>query len=284
MIDVRKFFAGALTAAGCTVAAALCAPGAVASTLTPVEVELVILVDVAQSTSLAEFNLYRSALSAAFRSTDVQNAILTTQDGRLGSIAAEVVLWAGPTTQIVATDWALLNSVESILAFADLVDTAQRPSTGEHTSPGNALTFATNRLATNAYEGTQVIDVAGDGQATAGLNVPQARNAAFAAGVTRIDGLAIGNAAVTTYYGTNIVGGTESLLLTASSYSTLGDTVRLLLVNDILGSQPYIPPVEEEAHPVPLPASGPLLAAVAGAGAIVARRGSRRTERAPRSA
>lgn len=233
-----------------------------AATVT-VDVELQLLVDVSGSVSGSEFILQRDGYVNAFKSAAIQNAILSTADGRLGKIAAELIYWSGATQQSVSVGWTLLDSVASIDAFADAIAAAARPFSGS-TAVGNAMDFGYQRFATNDYDAaTQVMDVSGDG--TSGVvSTTTARDAALAAGIDRINGLPIGGvASVEAFYANSVIGGTGAFLIAAATFGDFSDAVAKKLEFEISGGNP---------SPVPLPAAAWLLGGAIGGLGLMRRR------------
>ncbi|MBK7422980.1 MAG: DUF1194 domain-containing protein [Propionivibrio sp.] len=124
--------------------------------------------------------------------------------------------WSGAGQQTQAVGWTLINDAASSNAFAALVNAVPQSFQGL-TAPGSALNFATPLFVSNSFDSArQVIDVSGDGEENDGADTATARNAALAAGIDTINGLAIGGAAITTFYQNNIAGGANSFVITAS--------------------------------------------------------------------
>lgn len=211
-----------------------------------------------------EFQLQRDGYVNAFKSSTVQNAIVNTSNNRLGRIAAELIYWSSASQQAVAVGWTLLDSVANINSFADAIGAAARPFSGG-TAIYGAINFGFPRFDTNDYNGTsQVIDVSGDGTSSASLTAAS-RDAALAAGIDRINGLTIGgSSSLDNFYSTNVIGGTGSFLISASTFSDFSGAVQKKLALEITGGEP---------SPVPLPAAAWLLGgAVAGFGVMRRRR------------
>lgn len=238
----------------------------VADAATVVDVELQLLVDVSGSVSSSEFALQRDGYVNAFKSSTIQDAILSTGNGRLGKIAAELIYWSSASQQAVAVGWSLLDSMDSINAFADAISIAARPFSGG-TNIDSAINFGYPRFNTNDYDGSsQVIDVSGDGTSNSTLTAA-ARDAALAAGIDRINGLPIGgSASIENFYSNYVVGGDGSFLVSAATFGDFSDAVQKKLELEISGGGPA---------PVPLPGAVWLLGgAIAGLGAV--RRRERR--------
>jgi hypothetical protein len=204
---------------GVTVAAQLPAS---AATLTPVNVELSLLVDVSPSIDRNEYALqmggYRDAfikLSPLFGSGD------------FGSVAINLIQWAGPNRQEQSIPWTLLNNQASALQFADAIGALVRPANSFSTAPGSAIQFATPLFSSNDYEGQRwVIDVSGDGTASSGVSTSLARDNALAAGVSAINGLPIlpltFRSNLDTWYKNNVQGGVGSFTIAAKGFEDVG--------------------------------------------------------------
>jgi hypothetical protein len=208
----------AIASLGFTVTAQLPAS---AATLTPVNVELSLLVDVSGSMDSREYALqmggYRDAfikLSPLFGSGD------------FGSVAVNLIQWSGSNQQEQSIPWTLLNDQASALQFADVIGALVKPANFFSTAPGSAIQFATPLFSSNDYDGQRwVIDVSGDGYANGGVSTSLARDNALAAGVTAINGLPIVTRADTrleTWYRNNIQGGVGSFTIPAYGFEDVG--------------------------------------------------------------
>jgi Protein of unknown function (DUF1194) len=156
-----------------------------------------VLVDVSGSVDANEYNLQKTGYVNAFNSAAVQNAILGSEDG---AIAVTYIEWSGPTQQAIQVGWTLINSVASAQAFATALNGVSRAFAGNtpiQDAIGKSYTgFGTEvGAAGNGFESPrQVIDVSGDGADNASTTFCAAgcgRNAALAAGVDTINGIAI---------------------------------------------------------------------------------------------
>lgn len=240
--------------------------GAMDARAVPVDIELALLVDVSGSVDAGEYTLQLRGYGNALRSASVQADILSTANGRIGSIAVTLVQWSSAANQSQTLNWTLLDSAASINAFADAIcpavgDCQTRAFFG-NTEPDDAIEFITPQFASNNFEGTvQVIDVSGDGTGDAG-DTRVASDAAIAAGVERVNGLAIGNATITNFYNNSIKGGTGAFVLGVNDFDDFEAAIIQKLGFEIRNENP---------NDVPVPATAALFGAAL-AGLAVARR------------
>ncbi|MBL8395603.1 MAG: DUF1194 domain-containing protein [Candidatus Accumulibacter sp.] len=175
---------------------------------TPVELELSLVIDVSGSISAAEYDLQRAGYAAAFGNAGVVNGILSYADG----IAVNVVQFASNAAEVVS--WTHLTDAASISAFANTLATlARSASIGGNTDVEDGMYTGHTSFAGNGYEGRRlVMDVSGDGTQNedpdcgAAVNcgaVQLQRDLSALAGIT-VNGLAIGGAAITTWYNDNV--------------------------------------------------------------------------------
>ena len=153
----------------------------------PVDVELVLAVDVSASIDGGEVNLQRVGYVQALTDPRVVTAMLS---GPLGRVAVTYVEWS--ETQRVTVGWTVIDSAAAAAAFALAVDANPIPK-GGLTSITGTLDFTAALFAGNGIEGTrQVIDLSADGRDSRGLEeeVSAARDRALSKGIT-INGLVI---------------------------------------------------------------------------------------------
>lgn len=238
-----------------------------ASAATAVDTELGMLVDVSGSVDNSEYALQLQGYINAFNDPAVRASILSTAGGRLGRIAVEMVMWSSGNQQASIGGWHLLDSSTAIDSFVSVLSAAVRPFSGL-TGIGNALTYGTDSMNANAFDGAvRVLDVSGDGDSNSGISAAAGRDYALANGVSRINGIAIGDASLLNYYATNVIGGTNAFALQANNFATFDAAIKRKLAAEITGGNP---------DPVPLPAAGWML--VSGFGALM---GMRRLRRKP---
>lgn len=204
----------------------------------PVELELVLAVDVSSSVDPAEFALQMSGYAQAFRHRDVVRAIEAA--GGAG-IAVTMVQWSGANAHRTAVPWMRLTDRASAERFAAEIKAAPRLLVG-FTSIGGAIRYSLAQIEQNAYEGARkVIDISGDGSSTESNPAPE-RDRAVARGVT-INGAVIldedywGVAAVDLpdYYDRNVIGGNGAFVVLAQSFHDFATVIRKKLLREITG-------------------------------------------------
>jgi hypothetical protein len=223
MITRRTLLAaGSLTALGATPAAAA----------VPVDLELVLAVDISGSVDFEEYALQRQGYVDAFRSPRLQRAIT---GGPLGRIAVTMLQWAGFGLESVAVPWTLLDGARAADRFAAQIDQAPRQRL-RGTSLSGAI-IASTALFNKGYEGSrQVIDVSGDGPNNSGPNPRPARDLAVDSGIT-INGLPILTDLpwLDEYYRTEVIGGPGAFIEAAQTFDSFGAAVLKKLLTEISG-------------------------------------------------
>ena len=216
----------------------------------PVDLELVLAVDVSRSMDMDEQTLQRNGYVAAFRHKDVIDAI---SSGPRGRIVVSYVEWAGPAFQTTLVPWTVIDGEAAAHAFADRLATA--PMSREHgTSISNGLIYVGPSFEGNGFTGERrVIDVSGDGPNNMGVPVIIARDPLVEAGVT-INGLPImikrpgGFASIENldiYYEDCVIGGTGAFLVPVTDIQKLASAIRRKLVLEIAARPPVFVKVSE---------------------------------------
>ena len=200
---------------------------------TAVGLELALLADVSLSVDATEYNLQLQGYVQAFQSAAVQDAIINGP----GSIAVTYIEWSGNTQQSTRVGWTLVNSAATANAFAALLNANTRAFPGGLTAPGSALNFAVPLFASNTFTSDrQTIDIAGDGSQNSGASTSAARDAALAAGIDTINGLAIlGEAGLESWYNTNVKGGVNAFVEPAVDFNAFALSLRNKMVWEITG-------------------------------------------------
>jgi hypothetical protein len=215
---------------------------------TPVDIELVLAVDVSLSMDLDEQRLQRDGYVAALRDPDVQRAITAGPNGR---IAITFVEWAGRATQNVVVPWTLIESAGAARALADRLD-ALPISRARMTSISSALLFSGQSFETSGYRGLRrVIDISGDGPNNDGPAVTGARDELVAKGIT-INALPIMLKAgrgqslfdipdLDLYYKDCVIGGQGAFVIPITRKDQVIPAIRNKLLLEISGLTPAVP-------------------------------------------
>lgn len=208
----------------------------------PVDVELVLAVDVSWSMDRSEQEIQRSGYVAALRSPEVQKAIL---EGGYGRIALTYVEWAGDSAQSIVIPWTLIDSREAAEAVAYRLST-EEPERERRTSISAAIDFIVPLFDANGFSGMRrVIDVSGDGPNNQGRPVLSARGNAVERGIT-INGLPLMTSGETDpmgrwgsienldrYYADCVIGGPGAFMIPVNEWSQFPEAVRRKLVLEL---------------------------------------------------
>jgi hypothetical protein len=222
---------------------------------TPVDVELVLAVDMSQSMDPGEHELQRSGYLAALLHPDVLGAI---RDGIHGRVAITYVEWGGPSAQAVRVPWTLIEDEASAKGFVDAL-AASPMSTISGTSISGALAFAATLFEANGYDALRrVIDVSGDGPNSSGEPVAPTRDAVLEQGLI-INGLPImlrepdytpwSIPDLDIYYADCVIGGPGSFVLPVDDAAQLVEAIRQKLVLEIAGAPPRVVPATATTSP-----------------------------------
>jgi len=214
------------------------------SSAVPVDVELVIAVDVSYSMDPEEQALQREGYIMALTSREFMQAL---RQGPNGKIAITYFEWAGQVDQKILMPWRLIEGSESADAVASEIASApyRRAS---RTSIAGALTFAKPLFDNSGYRGLRrVIDVSGDGANNSGPLIVPTRDGVLAAGIT-INGLPImlkrptpGTMDIENldeYYEDCVIGGPGAFVVPIRERAKFIEATRTKLVLEIAGLQP----------------------------------------------
>ena len=214
----------------------------------PVDLELLLGVDVSGSIDEEEARLQRQGYIAAFRHPMIMDAI---RSGFLGRIAVSYYEWAGFGHMKIIAGWTLIDGRESALSLADKL-TEMPPETARRTAISDAIEFAIGYFDDNEFAGKRrVLDISGDGPNNWGRLVTGARDQAVAAGIT-INGLPIINdrlspfgwptiSELDLYYRDCVIGGRGAFMVVANTFNDFAAAVLKKLVLEIAGLQPDEP-------------------------------------------
>ena len=241
-------FASALFAAAAIVSFGIAAPRgpqlAQSAAETPVDVQLVLAVDVSYSMDPDEQQLQREGYMAAITSTEFMQAL---RHGMHGRVAVTYFEWAGIHHQQIIVPWRLIDGPESADGFAADIARA-RYTRASRTSISGALLFGMPLFEGSGYRGLRrVIDVSGDGVNNNGPLVTVARDEVLAKGVT-INGLPIMIKRPSTatmdieeldiYFEDCVIGGPGSFVIPIKDRSQFKEAIRTKLVLEIAGRTP----------------------------------------------
>ena len=205
----------------------------------PVDVLLVLAVDVSRSVDEDEARLQREGYRNAVADPVVVEAI---RGGMMGAIGLAYVEWAGAEYQRLVLPWTRIAGAGDAQAWSERLAEAPRASLS-WTSISGALDFSLKVLNDAPLEATRrVIDVSGDGVNNSGGPVDLARDRVVAEGIT-INGLPIVNDRPTfgrmppvpldDYYRENVIGGPGAFVVVAEDFQSFGNAVKRKLIREI---------------------------------------------------
>jgi hypothetical protein len=238
------------SAAACRllVGSLLAASPALAEEELPVDLELVLAVDVSGSIDAEEARRQRDGYVAAIADEAVARAIQANFHRRIAVLYLE---WAGARRQRVVVDWTVIADAGGAGEFAAALAAAPLSSSGHWTSISGAIDFAVPLFEGNGYAGERrVVDVSGDGPNNRGRPVRAARDEAVARGVV-INGLPIlddrtqpaglptpAELALDDYYRENVVGGPGAFVIPVQDFADFRAAVLRKLIHEIAGAPP----------------------------------------------
>ena len=205
----------------------------------PVDLLLVLAIDVSRSISESDAALQRDGYRAGLQDAQVMAAI---QGGALGAIAVAYIEWAAYDRQELLLPWTRIAAPADATAWAAALD-AKPWSSLPRTSLSGALKFSRTVLAMAPHEGTRrVIDVSGDGVNNNGPPAEPERDRLVDEGVV-INGLPIINdrprygmasgTELVPYYTRAVVGGPGHFVEVAESFDTFAAAIRRKLLQEI---------------------------------------------------
>ena len=222
----------------------------------PVDVELVIAVDVSNSMDPEEQALQREGYILGLTSREFLQAL---RNGNHGRIAITYFEWAGLYDQKIILPWRLIDGPESAEAVTNEIKrTPYRRA--PRTSITGALQFAKPLFDSSGYGGLRrIIDVSGDGSNNMGPPVTITRDEVLAASIT-INGLPImlsrpyGTGTdipnLDVYYEDCVTGGPGSFVVAIKEREQFKEATRTKLVQEITGvpTKPRIVPVQARSR------------------------------------
>jgi hypothetical protein len=210
----------------------------------PVDVELVIAVDVSYSMDLDELAVQREGYAQAIVSSEFLQAL---KSGHRGKVAITYFEWAASNDQKIIIPWRMIDGPESAGAVSDeILRTPIRRAS--RTSISGAINFAMPLFDHSGYNGARrVIDISGDGPNNNGEPVQIAREAALQKGIT-INGLPImvKEPSYSTmdienldwYYEDCVIGGPGAFVVPIKGKEQFREAIRTKLVLEVAGRMP----------------------------------------------
>lgn len=209
----------------------------------PVDVTLVLAIDVSRSMSRDELRIQREGYAAAINHPDIIRAIA---QGAYGRIAVTMFEWAADFNQRDVFGWTLVESQADADRLAALIREA--PAVAQsRTSISGAIARGVELIEAAPYDGfRRVIDISGDGPNNQGVSVVEARDAALARRIV-INGLPLMTqggyggfniGALDAYYADCVIGGPGSFIVPVNSWQQFPEAIRRKLVQEIGGIAP----------------------------------------------
>lgn len=199
----------------------------------PVDLQLVLAIDVSSSVDYREFNLEVEGYIQAFRHPDVLRAI---QAGPHGRIAVTLMQWAGRYQQRVAVDWTVVGNAAEAERMAGEIVEMPRLFEGA-TALGEAVLYAVELFdKAPGPAPRRAIDVSGDGMSNEGRIASFGRDSAARRGIT-INGLAIVNEEkdLEEFYRQFLITGPAAFVMVARSFESFADAIVRKLIREITG-------------------------------------------------
>ena len=220
-------------------AAAATIPVAAKAQAQPVDLLLVLAIDVSRSIVESDARLQRNGYCQAFNDPQVLAAI---RGGPIGAIAVAYVEWAAFDRQQLLLPWTRIGAAADASTWAATLQ-AKPWSSISWTSLSGALKFSAETLAASPFEGTRkVVDVSGDGVNNNGPRAEPFRDKLVSEGVV-INGLPIINdrprwgepngAQLVPYYRESVAGGQGHFVIVAEGFDTFADAIRRKLIAEI---------------------------------------------------
>jgi hypothetical protein len=208
----------------------------------PVDLQLVLAVDVSRSIDEVEAELQRRGYIEALTNDRIIDAILSGEHKRIALCYTE---WAGTHYQVVVIDWTVIDSARAARGFAEKLSEAPRESQS-WTAVGAALAHAGQRFEGSGFTSKRrVIDISGDGRTNDGPPAEMVRDRLVGQGIV-VNGLPVmmnrsnfgrpPDLMLDKYYEENVIGGSGSFMIVADNFDHFSRAVRTKLVREISSS------------------------------------------------
>jgi hypothetical protein len=217
-----------------------------ASDAVPVDVEVVLAVDVSYSMDPEEQALQREGYMAAITSREFMHAI---SQGMHGRIAMTYFEWAGMHHRQIIVPWRVIDGPETADGFAADIGRA-RYTRASRTSISGAMLFAMPLFEGSGFRGVRrVLDISGDGVNNNGPPVTLTRDEVLAKGIV-INGLPImlkrpnpgtlDIESLDVYFEDCVIGGPGAFVIPIRERDQFKDAIRTKLVLEIAGHTPEL--------------------------------------------
>ncbi|MFG1462341.1 DUF1194 domain-containing protein [Xanthobacter sp. DSM 24535] len=215
----------------------------------PVDVQLVLAVDVSFSMDPEEQALQREGYADALVSAEFLDALRLGPNGR---IAVTYVEWAGEHEQKVVLPWQVIDGPQSARTVSEAIRAAPLRRV-YRTSISGGLLFSAGLFQGSGFRALRkVIDVSGDGVNNQGMPVERARDQVVGRGIT-INGLplllkratnsVLDIADLDFYYEDCVIGGPGAFVIPVREQAEFARAIKTKLVLEVAGVQvPAGPP------------------------------------------
>ncbi len=200
----------------------------------PVDLALVLAVDVSASVDFEEFRLMVGGLAAALREPAVHAAMFA---GPRGAVGLSAVFWSEAAE--VALGWTRLAAPEDAERAAGALEAAPRSPRAAATALGEGLAASLAQLARlRADAARMAVDVSGDGWLNRGRALEPVRDLARQAGVT-VNGLAVLNEEpdLLVRYRDQLIAGPNAFAMPCADYDDFAEAMRAKLLREVRGGK-----------------------------------------------
>ncbi len=216
----------------------------------PIDLALVLAIDVSGSVDAHEYKLQTRGIAWAFRQPDIVAAI---EAGRFGRISVNLMSWGEPDYEKLTSGWHIVSNAATAETFAALAGGFEG-RVGGGTGIGSAIGYGITLIETSGLEPTRkVIDVSGDGMEQGEIRDPHFKVVHAQAmrekhGVV-VNGLAISNdvPGLDSYYRSYVAGGPGHFVMSIAGYEDYAEAIHRKLLREIL---PNLAVLERDGEPV----------------------------------
>ena len=201
----------------------------------PVDVALVLALDVSGSVSEDGWRTQREGIASAVGSDQFAQAV---RRGQIGRVAITVVQWGTRPRMVIG--WRIVENASETGALAREMRGMQRAEAGG-TCMGTMLKMITAELAAwDDYASRRIVDVSGDGTSNCGIDLAVACTAALKEGIT-INGLPIATPIepkIADWYADDVIGGPGAFTVVAQGTQNFAEAFLRKLTVEIAANIP----------------------------------------------